>query len=218
MKNILIQPVLHRNEKRLKLVFDYDEELIEKIKNLPGRKWSKTMKCWHVPYREDYQKNLKDVLRDLEIKFIETDKQLIAANNIPDISEEKKEATLQKKKIDINYNKTEGLLYLKVPFNKKDEIKKLEGAWWHTGAKVWSVIANKENLKSLKEIFNKKTYELKIIDGEFTAKKKYKKPQKVLPNLVEKKFDEEIVLRNKSPKTIETYKNQINHFLHHFKE
>ena len=35
---------------------------------------------------------------------------------------------------------------------------------------------------------------------------------------MEKKFDEEMVLRNKSPKTLETYKNQVNHFLHHFNE
>lgn len=218
MKTITINRIVHRQEDKISLVFDYDQELIDLVKKLPGRKWSKTMGYWHVPFREDYQQKLKEVLRDFEIKFIETDKQLLDANNIPAISEEKKEVPLQKKKININYNKTEGLLYMKIPFNKKDDIKKLEGAWWHPGAKVWSAIANRDNWNRLKKIFDNKTYELKIINDEFTVKKKRKKPQKVLPNIVEKKFIEEMVLRNKSPNTIETYQNQVNHFLHRFKD
>ncbi len=218
MKNILIEPVLHRNEQRLKLVFDYDEGLIEKIKNMTGRKWSKTMKCWHIPYEEDYRKHLHNVLSDLEIKFAGTDKQIKSADNGPVKSEKKRDTTSKKRKIEIDYNKTEGLLYMKIPFEKKDEIKKLEGAWWHPGAKVWSAIANRENCNSLKIIFDNKTYELKIVTNEFTVKKKHKKPSKALPNIVEEKFDEEMILRNKSLKTLETYKNQVNHFLHHFKE
>lgn len=50
MKTIAIEPAIHNHERRIKLVFDYDDLLISKVKKLPGCKWSRTMKCWHIPY------------------------------------------------------------------------------------------------------------------------------------------------------------------------
>jgi len=42
------------------LIFNFDYDLIEKIKALPGRKWSKTKNCWHIPFQEDYLAFLND--------------------------------------------------------------------------------------------------------------------------------------------------------------
>jgi len=44
----------HREEQRIKLLFSYNKEIITDIRELPGRRWSKTMRCWHIPYRDDY--------------------------------------------------------------------------------------------------------------------------------------------------------------------
>jgi len=38
----------HKEEERLFLHFKYDADLVEKIKHVPGRRWSNTYKCWHV--------------------------------------------------------------------------------------------------------------------------------------------------------------------------
>lgn len=46
--------IVHREEKRIQLVFDYNLDLIQKVKELEGRKWSQTLKCWHIPFREDF--------------------------------------------------------------------------------------------------------------------------------------------------------------------
>jgi integrase/recombinase XerD len=46
---VTAEPVIHNDENRIKLVFSYDKELIEKVKKIPGARWSQTMKCWHVP-------------------------------------------------------------------------------------------------------------------------------------------------------------------------
>lgn len=56
--------IQHKDENRIKLVFKYDAALIAKVKNLEGRKWSQTMKCWHIPYREDYNEYLKKWLAE----------------------------------------------------------------------------------------------------------------------------------------------------------
>ncbi|MFH1319587.1 MAG: site-specific integrase, partial [Bacteroidota bacterium] len=62
----------------------------------------------------------------------------------------------------------------------------------------------------------------KIIEGKEEEEKFEKETKKlinkpVLACLVEEKFDREMKLRGKSPKTIETYKSLVNHFLHYHK-
>ena len=53
-KVILISKVRHRGAIRIKLVFQYDEELISQVRKLDGVRWSDTMKCWHIPFRREY--------------------------------------------------------------------------------------------------------------------------------------------------------------------
>ncbi len=54
-KNIKIQveSCMHKGDKRLKLIFDYNAELIQEIRKIPGCRWSATMKCWHVADDEE---------------------------------------------------------------------------------------------------------------------------------------------------------------------
>lgn len=59
----------HRNKKRILLIFDYDRDLIQKIKELHGRKWSKTKNCRHIPFQEDYNTYLNDRFNN-EIRFL----------------------------------------------------------------------------------------------------------------------------------------------------
>ncbi|MCK4348714.1 MAG: hypothetical protein KAW47_08865 [Thermoplasmatales archaeon] len=42
------------NEKRIALVFDYDKDIIELIKQIKGRKWSASNKFWHIQYQSNY--------------------------------------------------------------------------------------------------------------------------------------------------------------------
>lgn len=49
MKTIRLVRVLHKNEERLFLEFEYDTKLIALTKAMPGCKWSQTRKGWHMP-------------------------------------------------------------------------------------------------------------------------------------------------------------------------
>ncbi len=94
MIKIITENTVHRNEKRVKLIFDYTQELIKKIRQIHDCRWSKTMKCWHIPYREDYM-NFLNKQFDGQIKFIEKQeikKQVSKTRkNIPDKIELKQE-------------------------------------------------------------------------------------------------------------------------------
>jgi len=54
MKIIRSRVAMHHNRQRVLLIFDYDPVLVGKIKELPDRRWSKTLNCWHIPFRNDY--------------------------------------------------------------------------------------------------------------------------------------------------------------------
>jgi site-specific recombinase XerD len=54
MKTVICSIIEYGGEKRVKLAFPYDPLLIEKVKAIPGRRWSGTKRCWHIPYRDDF--------------------------------------------------------------------------------------------------------------------------------------------------------------------
>ncbi|MBL7135232.1 MAG: site-specific integrase [Candidatus Marinimicrobia bacterium] len=60
---------MHHNRQRVLLIFDYDPLLVGKIKELPDRRWSKTLNCWHIPFRNDYIVFLNDRFNN-EITFL----------------------------------------------------------------------------------------------------------------------------------------------------
>ena len=207
MTTIYVKTISYKNEKRIKLIFDYDAGLIREVRKISGCRWSQTMRCWHIPFREDYLTYLAEQLGNIEIVYKEPPVQL--RDGI-------KASTVERKKINVIHNKREGLYYIKIPFYKKDEIKKLEGAWWHPGAKEWSVYANQGNRHQLKEMFEQEKYILFFVEDEADTPKKAISKKKPIPELVEKKFEGEMILRNKSYRTIATYKSLINPFLGHF--
>lgn len=60
---IRTEPVVHRKEKRIKLIFSYNSKLIEEVKKIPGVKWSQTMHCWHIPYTKEAYITLKKLCK-----------------------------------------------------------------------------------------------------------------------------------------------------------
>lgn len=63
-KNIKVDFVVHKGQERLKIVFDYNPALIEKVKLIPGRAWSQTMRCWHIPNNTEAICGLKAFLKE----------------------------------------------------------------------------------------------------------------------------------------------------------
>ena len=49
MQAIQASYIFHRNEQRIRLKFENYGPLNKLIKSIPGAKWSKTFKSWHIP-------------------------------------------------------------------------------------------------------------------------------------------------------------------------
>ena len=55
--------VEHRGAVRIKLSFPLDERITSAVKQLPGRRWSKTMKAWHIPKEKKLLEQLLNLLK-----------------------------------------------------------------------------------------------------------------------------------------------------------
>ena len=49
INQITYKPIHHRGENRIAVVFSYNEAWHQRVKKVPGAKWSKTLVCWHIP-------------------------------------------------------------------------------------------------------------------------------------------------------------------------
>ncbi len=203
---IKTEETYHNNQHRVKLIFDYDAAIIESIKKLKGCRWSQTMHCWHIPYKPDYLTDIKLCISDNT--YIE----LINNEPFEHYFEE------QKTIITIKISSNEGLIYLKMPYIYEyiAQIRNLVGAWWHPGAKLWSIFHTPENLEIIRKLFNKKDYIIQIeeLDNAYLNKKEFK--PSVAPNNLPKDYIVQLKLENKSPRTIEVYTGFVAQFLNDF--
>jgi len=63
MKQIILIPIVHRDERRLLVKFDYDSELVGIIRKVEGSTFSNTNKSWHVPNNPEKLKELFRVFK-----------------------------------------------------------------------------------------------------------------------------------------------------------
>ena len=51
--NWIAKPIVHKEEKRIAVYFEKNADLITRIKQIDGARWSQTLKVWHIPDKEE---------------------------------------------------------------------------------------------------------------------------------------------------------------------
>jgi integrase/recombinase XerD len=52
MRTVYVESTLHMGVRRIKLTFEYDSEIIKRVKAIYDSRWSIDMGCWHLPYTD----------------------------------------------------------------------------------------------------------------------------------------------------------------------
>ncbi len=65
---LTISKILKNGKSRIKITFDYDEDIKDKIKKIPSAKFSKSLRAWHIEYSKEAFSQLKSL--GIEIKYI----------------------------------------------------------------------------------------------------------------------------------------------------
>ena len=64
MKTIYTEEMVFNDEKRIKLIFGFDREIINKIRKLPDCRWNKNLLCWHIHFIENHLDYLNKIFAD----------------------------------------------------------------------------------------------------------------------------------------------------------
>jgi integrase/recombinase XerD len=86
MTQILYEPIIHKNQKRILVKFDYNASLITKLKQTTDAKWSTTLKAWHIADTETHRQKCNLPQQQKEDKPVQlklnTANKISAKNNL----------------------------------------------------------------------------------------------------------------------------------------
>lgn len=167
---ITLKKVFHREAFQIALIFPYNKVLKAKVQSIPGSNYSKTLKCWYLPYDKVFYNYFLEANIPFELDTnTETRQTALKSENI---SIGAKKATDKKSSIekdsrnqlhDIKPNKPiKGLT--SIVFNKgkfiinikylEDEIvfiKSLKGSYWNEKEYKWLCLGSKANLLKIQK-------------------------------------------------------------------
>ena len=175
---------VHRGEERLLLDIPYHKAIIEKVKMIPGRKWSKTKNCWHVPNNQESMRYIKRLMVHYPgtIPGKQVEGSGMSANTAahPPVAQKPgtteipvKGALLQaapKQKLSEKPNPhpeqvyltiTPKKLFLQMPNEYADVsfVRKLRYARWNSNTYLWEITPHTHNLTMLQNYFGKRLIE-----------------------------------------------------------
>lgn len=153
---------VHRGEERLLLDIPYDKDIIEKIKMIPGRKWSKTKNCWHVP---DNQESMRYINRLMELypatvaKTQSPGDKIFSKDDKPqpraDTNRGKKSAS-GPETVYLTITPKKLFLQMAAEANDIKFVRRLRYARWNNNTYQWEITAHPENLTMLQNYFGKR--------------------------------------------------------------
>ena len=152
---IYLSKIVHRNQTRIKVVFPKEQSLIDKVKTIEGRKWSKTKNCWHVPYDMNSFEAIKKMFGEETLNYNTNSPNLTEQN----ISKKNVSAPLKimDKRVQV-LKEHKGRVKVLIPWQQKDwieKIKSLPDRAWNKEEKYWSVPETEATLKQLEKWFDK---------------------------------------------------------------
>ena len=211
-KTLSISRVIFNGKDVINIRFKYNITFADKLKHQLGAEWNAGNQCWNIAYSTKNLKALTSLAKDNYI--IQHDRTPIKTG------EEKHPASKFPPKVTITLemDETYNRLFVRFPYNKqwKNELKKLDGAWWHIGEEVWSVALTDYNIEKVKSIFEPAhpVFLTKIIDHNPQRKQVHKSP--IDYSIIDKMYIQQLKMLNRSKHTIKNYSSMIAHFLHHF--
>ena len=156
--------MIHQGVKRIKVTLPYQHDYIEKVKQIKGRRWSQSQKCWHVPYDKTSFEALQTIFADVGILLPERNEQVTEENrkkrDRTKASQEEPSHIMQESRGDACCDQvklviTPSKLFLQLKKQEADIrfIRNLRYARWNDRTYLWEVTYSEQNLQLLRHYF-----------------------------------------------------------------
>ena len=155
-------------ENRIKVEFPYNQEIASMLKQIPGAKWSKIMKAWHLPYCKPAFTQLTALFPQIE--YPNKSSEVKAEKEIPVTAVAEVSHQTQLKK-NVSIQVIGRSIVIKLPKNPLDIhfLRSLRFSRWDQKQFLWVVPNYPGNLNLINDYFNGRIDEL-IIHEDFEVK------------------------------------------------
>lgn len=203
--------IIHKGEKRIKVDFTYNQEMVSRLKQIDGTLWSKTMNAWHFP-------DSREAIDLLEMIFPEV---TFEWQEISLKSEGIKRERQQDDKESITIEVADRKIILKMPKNEDDIrfVYTLRFSRWNKSTFRWEIPHYKDNLELLKQYFGNRLSSVTIIKADKVEKTVFMTPRlpkdEISPEIIEHitNFRKWMEHKRYSQSTIESYTDAVRIFL-----
>ena len=177
--HISIKKLLHKGEQHIGLFFPYHTAYVQKIKSLPNKKYSKTHKCWYIPYDKESYAAFLSLGLPYQVEAAKDNNRKTAISSgtvqgsLPDQLHTAKEKKMpppssdlgskdssstdifraQAGKIVIQFSRK--VFIIAVAYDKiiVGQIKQLKKTWWTKDLQKWLCYGSHENLEKIQQLF-----------------------------------------------------------------
>ena len=158
---IQVRQILHKEESRLALTFPFVFEISDLVRQIPGRKWSNSLKLWHIPF-DTPREALQSTFASYDLMFC-PEPNSCTGQSLPEAHDTAipVSQTPIKRQLDhcdhpsVRIDLRSGLLRIFMPYDAERIrfLKTLQRAFWHPDHKCWIVKGTLENLDLLIDKF-----------------------------------------------------------------
>jgi integrase/recombinase XerD len=210
MPRITVKSAKHRDMAVLKLCFPYQQELVDKVRILPGVLWSNSMKCWYLPDVEVSQ-NILQSLDGVEL-IIETVGKGRAADNEASLADESKKLLITR------YVKGRIRLVFKYDPKLIALIRKIPFYFYDADEHWWTLPHLEIVLEDLNKFCKENGWHLEYMD-EWAERKlvQRKKDFEYEGTAYPAGFEEKLKVMRYSDSTIRNYSSALKEFAHFYK-
>ncbi|MDP3463878.1 MAG: site-specific integrase [Bacteroidales bacterium] len=154
-----ILKIIHRDETKLQLDFDYDQVKINQIKQINGCTWSKTRKAWLLPDSLESIRRLKELFPKDELQFDNN----VEAKVLTELKVKTNPPQAQSSVVIEVINRK---ILIRLPKNEADIhfIRTLRYFRWLNNERLWEVPDYPGNLDLIRDYFGNRITEVKVHD------------------------------------------------------
>ncbi len=231
---VTVSPMLLQNESRIRVNLPYDQALIQKIRSVPGARWSALHRCWHVPKTAEAWRQLRELFDPIEIVDApEPGAPVLPAQApLPKMPPSPLAGQFPPDKITLLLLTDEPeCMGLHLPAGMVPAhlatVKNIHGRRWDAEQKIWRLPYTKLTLRFLEKYFPgllEWRFEPSADIPERLAESPVHKRQ-VKAEVVPAKYEEAVttleqclILKRYSWRTVKAYKNCFRQFIRHYDE
>ena len=167
-KKINYRKGTHRGEERILLEIPFEQSIIEKVKLIPGRKWSQSKKCWHIPETSEsmryvhrlvelYNSSEGQSKQKPETKKPSAKPEFSSAKPSDTVDRpypiEKKEAPTSDEKVYLTVTPRKLFLQMSNDYADVNFVRKLKFSRWNTNTFLWEITPQAHNRTMLQNYF-----------------------------------------------------------------